>query len=224
VTYPSTSDQGNWTSVGRTAMTIILAGSTVGIVTLFGRRLLVGHWDAMDVCNGLLGGFVSITSGCSVVEPWAAIICGFVSAWVLIGLNILALKVNYDDPLEAAQLHGGCGTWGLLFTGLFAKEEFVIQVYNSGEIGVSRPYGLLLGGGWGLFGAQVIEILIVFVWVSVTMGPIFYALHKLEILRIPVDEEVTGLDISCHGGYAYAQENYHLRLYGDYVPIQHGLS
>jgi len=38
------------------------------------------------------------------------------------------------------------------------------------------------------------------------MGPIFYALHKLEILRIPIDEEVVDLDISSHGGYAYAQE------------------
>ncbi|KAL4377659.1 hypothetical protein GQ457_02G009060 [Hibiscus cannabinus] len=31
-----------------------------------------------DVCNGLLGGFAVITSGCSVVEPGATIICGFV--------------------------------------------------------------------------------------------------------------------------------------------------
>ncbi|KAJ8568780.1 hypothetical protein K7X08_032411 [Anisodus acutangulus] len=77
----------NWTSVGRTAVTTTLAGSTAGIVTLFGRRLLMGHWDAMDVCNGVLGGFVAITSGCSVVEPWAAIVCGFCAAWVLIGLT-----------------------------------------------------------------------------------------------------------------------------------------
>ncbi|KAG6681137.1 hypothetical protein I3842_13G077000 [Carya illinoinensis] len=127
VAYPTTTDQGNWTAVGRTAVTTTLAGSTAGIVTLFGRRLLVGHWDALDICNGVLGGFVAITSGCSVVEPWAAIVCGFFAAWVLIGLNILALKLRFDDPLEAAQLHGGCGAWGLIFTGLFAKEEFVIQ-------------------------------------------------------------------------------------------------
>ena len=56
--------------------------------------------------------------GCSVVEPWAAIVCGFFSAWVLIGLNILALKLKFDDPLEAAQLHGGCGAWGLIVAGL----------------------------------------------------------------------------------------------------------
>ncbi|XP_027089997.1 ammonium transporter 1 member 3 [Coffea arabica] len=203
VAYPNTSDQGNWTGVSRTAVTTTLAGSTAGIVTLFGRRILVGHWDALDVCNGVLGGFVAITSGCSVVEPWAAIVCGFVAAWVLIGLNILCLKLGFDDPLEATQLHGGCGAWGLIFTGLFAKEEFIIQAYNSGDSSVSRPYGLLLGGGWGLVGAQVIELLVIFGWVSITMGPMFYTLHKLKILRISVEEEVAGLDISSHGGYAY---------------------
>lgn len=225
VAYPSTSDQGNWTSVGRTAVVTTLAGSTAGIVTLFGRRLLIGHWDAIDVCNGLLGGFVAITSGCSVVEPWAAIICGFVSAWVLIGLNILALKLNYDDPLEAAQLHGGCGAWGLIFTGLFAKEEFVIQAYDSGVTGVARPYGLLLGGGWRLIGAQVIEVLVILGWVSVTMGPLFYALHKLKILRISSHDEVKGLDISSHGGYAYVhQEENYPQSYADYMRLRDGRS
>ncbi|KAF5446736.1 hypothetical protein F2P56_032339 [Juglans regia] len=221
VAYPNTTGQGNWTGVGRTAVTTTLAGSTAGIITLFGRRLLIGHWDALDVCNGVLGGFVAITSGCSVVEPWAAIVCGFFAAWVLIGLNILALKLKFDDPLEATQLHGGCGAWGLIFTGLFAKEEFVIQAYNSGESGVERPYGVLMGGGWGLLGAQVVEVLVIAAWVSLTMGPLFYALHKLRVLRIAIDEEVAGLDISSHGGYAYAhQEENQPRFYADYVRIQ----
>ncbi|KAI5321729.1 PREDICTED: ammonium transporter [Prunus dulcis] len=221
VAYPDTSDQGNWTAVGRTAVITTLAGSTAGIVTLFGRRLLVGHWDALDVCNGVLGGFVAITSGCAVVEPWAAVVCGFFAAWVLIGLNILALKLQFDDPLEATQLHGGCGAWGLIFTGLFAKEEFVIQVYNSGTVGTVRPYGLLMGGGWGLLGAQVTEVLVIAAWVSLTMGPLFYALHSLQILRISVDDEVAGLDVSSHGGHAYvhSDEN-HPRFYAEYVSLQ----
>nr|GEU41542.1 non-specific phospholipase C1 [Tanacetum cinerariifolium] len=222
VSYPDSFDQGNWTAVGRTAVTTTLAGSTAGIVTLFGRRLLVGHWDALDVCNGVLGGFVAITSGCSVVEPWAAIVCGFFAACVLIGLNIIALKLQYDDPLEAAQLHGGCGAWGLIFTGLFAKEEFVIETYNSGSLGITRPYGLFLGGGWGLIGAQVVEVVVILAWVSITMGPLFYILHKLRILRISSDEEIAGLDISSHGGYAYNahHEESGPRLYGEYLRLQ----
>ncbi|XP_071737929.1 ammonium transporter 1 member 3 [Rutidosis leptorrhynchoides] len=222
VSYPDSFDQGNWTAVGRTGVTTTLAGSTAGIVTLFGRRLLVGHWDALDVCNGVLGGFVAITSGCSVVDPWAAIVCGFFAACVLISLNIIATKLQYDDPLEAAQLHGGCGAWGLIFTGLFAKEEFVIQTYNSGNLGISRPYGLFLGGGWGLIGSQVMEVIVIVVWVSVTMGPLFYLLHKLRILRISTDEEIAGLDISSHGGYAYNahSEESGPRMYGDYLRLQ----
>ncbi|XP_065876921.1 ammonium transporter 1 member 3-like [Euphorbia lathyris] len=221
VPYPNTTNQGNWTAIGRTAVTTTLAGSSSGIVTLFSRRLLIGHWDPLDVCNGMLGGFVAITSGCAVVEPWAAIVCGFGSAWVLIGLNIVALKLKFDDPLEATQLHGGCGAWGLIFTGLFAKEEFVIQAYNSGE-SVVRPYGVFLGGGWGLIGSQVVEVLAIVFWVSITMGPLFFLLHKLRLLRISVDEEIAGLDISSHGGYAYVAhpEENQTQFYADYVRLQ----
>ncbi|RRT75969.1 hypothetical protein B296_00030709 [Ensete ventricosum] len=49
----------------------------------------------------------------------AAIVCGFVSAWVLIWFNTLVAKLKCDGRLEAAQLHTGCGAWGILF----AKEE-----------------------------------------------------------------------------------------------------
>ncbi|XP_022854551.1 ammonium transporter 1 member 2 isoform X1 [Olea europaea var. sylvestris] len=191
---------GQWSAVGRTAVTTTLAGSTAALTTLFGKRLLVGHWNVTDVCNGLLGGFAAITSGCSVVEPWAAIVCGFIAAWVLMGFNKLAEKLKYDDPLEAAQLHGGCGAWGVLFTGLFAKKAFVNEVYP-GRPG--RPYGLFMGGGGKLLGAQIIEILVIFGWVTVTMVPLFYALNKLNLLRISSEDEMAGMDLTRHGGFAY---------------------
>lgn len=195
--------EGNWSGVGRTAVTTTLAGSTAALTTLFGKRLLSGHWNALDVCNGLLGGFVAITSGCSVVDPWAAIVCGFVAAWVLIGFNILALRLKFDDPLEAAQLHGGCGAWGVVFTGLFAAEKYVVEVYPPAKGDTTRPFGVLMGGGWGLLGAQVVEVLSIVGWVTVTMGPLFYGMRRMDLLRIGRDDELAGMDISSHGGFAY---------------------
>ena len=195
---------GQWSAVGRTAVTTTLAGSTAALTTLFGKRLLSGHWNLTDVCNGLLGGFAAITSGCSVVEPWAAIICGFVAAWVLIGFNKLAEKLKFDDPLEAAQLHGGCGAWGIISTGLFARKAYVNEVYPGQP---DRPYGLFMGGGGKLLAAQIIQILVIVGWVSVTMGTLFWVLHKLKLLRISQEEEMAGLDLTSHGGVAYEYNN-----------------
>ncbi|XP_027364254.1 ammonium transporter 1 member 1-like [Abrus precatorius] len=202
--YSSGNYYGQWSAVGRTAVTTTLAGSTAALTTLFGKRVISGHWNVTDVCNGLLGGFAAITAGCSVVEPWAAIVCGFVAALVLIACNKLAETVRYDDPLEAAQLHGGCGAWGVIFTALFAKEEYVNQVYP-GKAG--RPYGLFMGGGGKLLAAHVIQVLVITGWVSATMGPLFWALHKMKLLRISAEDELAGMDLTRHGGFAYAYED-----------------
>lgn len=78
-----------------------------------------------------------------------------------------------------------------------------------------------MGGGWGLLGAQVVEVLAIVIWVSLTMGLLFFALHKLGVLRISVDEEIAGLDISRHGGHAYSNyEENQLLFYADYVRMQ----
>ncbi|EPS66627.1 hypothetical protein M569_08147, partial [Genlisea aurea] len=202
--YSSGSYYGQWSAVGRTAVTTTLAGCTAALTTLFGRRLLSGHWNVTDVCNGLLGGFAAITAGCSVVEPWAAVICGFVAALVLIGCNRIAEKAKFDDPLEATQLHGGCGAWGVIFTGLFATKEYVREVY------AGRPdaaYGLLMGGGGRLLAAQVVEVVVIVGWVSATMGPLFWILRKLKLLRISEEDELAGMDLTRHGGFAYAYED-----------------
>ncbi|KAF2307158.1 hypothetical protein GH714_025193 [Hevea brasiliensis] len=150
---------------GWTAVTTTLAGCTAALTTLFGKRLLVGHWNVTDVCNGLLE------------------------------------KYHYDDPLEAAQLHGGCGSWGIIFTGLFAKKAYVEEVYP-GHPG--RPYGLFMGGGARLLAAHIVQILVIVAWVSVTMGTLFLILRKLQLLRITEEEETEGMDMTSHGGHAYS--------------------
>ncbi|CAN6238671.1 unnamed protein product [Urochloa humidicola] len=199
-----TETEGQWEAVARTAVTTSLAGSV-----LYAKRWMAGHWSVADVCNGLLGGLAAITAGCSVVDPWAAVICGFVSALVLIGCNTMAVRFRFDDPLEAAQLHGGCGAWGILFAALFARREYVEQIYPPAQPGETRPFGLFMGGGGRLLAAHVVQILAIVGWVSLTMGPLFYALHKLRLLRVTPQEEELGMDRACHGGPAYVFEEEH---------------
>jgi Amt family ammonium transporter len=74
-----------------------------------------------------------------------------------------AARLRFDDPLEVAQLHGGCGAWGVIFIGLFASKNYVLEVYG----GVTnRPYGLFMGGGGKLLVAQIIEVLVILGWVE----------------------------------------------------------
>ncbi|KAG5127563.1 hypothetical protein JHK82_028398 [Glycine max] len=161
--YESGGYYGQWSAIGRTAVTTTLAGSTAALTTLFSKRLLAGHWNVIDVCNGLLGGFAAITSGCAVVGT-----VGRDCVWV-----------EYDDPLEARGSFTAGAERGVSFTGLFAKKEYVEEIYDGG-----RPFGALMGGGGRLLAAQVIQILVVCGWVTATMAPLFYGLHKMKLLRI----------------------------------------
>lgn len=185
--------------VGRAAVTTTLSGATGGITALFISKSTSGHWDLSQVCNGVLAGLVSITAGCSVVEPAAAILAGFTGAFVFEGGCQLLLKLGIDDPLSASPMHGFCGAWGVLFVGLMAKEKYTQQVY-----GDDNPrYGAFYGGGGELFACQLTGVVSITAWVCCMLGPFFYGLKLMGQLRVPQDEEEEGLDVSHHGGDAY---------------------
>merc|ERR1719305_459242 len=90
----------------RACITTTLSAAAAGITGLFVKQKLpkklggTGVYDLGHTCNSLLGGLVGITAGCVVVEPWAAIIIGFLSAWVYHGASCLMRKLKIDDPLD----------------------------------------------------------------------------------------------------------------------------
>ncbi|GBG82872.1 hypothetical protein CBR_g36398 [Chara braunii] len=182
--------------VARTAVTTTLSAATSAFTTLLARRAITGYWNVPDVCNGLLGGLAAVTAGCAVIEPWAAILIGMLAAWVLIGMNALAKQLLYDDPLEAFQLHAGCGLLGVTAAGLLAKKDYLMQVYPRWQ---GEYSGLFYGGGGRLLAAQLIGALCITLWTSLTMGVVFWALELFELLRISPDEERGGYDSAMRG-------------------------
>ncbi|KAG2486763.1 hypothetical protein HYH03_014562 [Edaphochlamys debaryana] len=200
------------TVAGRAAVTTTLAGGAGGVACLLNGFRRHRGWDLCGLCNGILCGFVAITACCHVVEPWAAIICGAIAGLWFDLLCWLLLKMKIDDPLSAGPMHFGCGLWGVLFTGLLAKQQYIMEAYvhapsTDGSItnpDDMYPYGAFYPGSNGkLFACQIIGICAIIGWVCATMTPFFGIFKLLGMIRIPPEMEEMGLDRSKHGGSAY---------------------
>lgn len=208
----TSSNIGNAVVVSRAAVTTTLSGAAGAVSALILTFFRHKAWDVISLCNGALVGFVAVTAGANVLEPWAAIIDGMVAAWIFEGVCILFLKFRIDDPLSAAPMHGFCGMWGVFFVGLLAKPEYVQQAYAGSHdylIGTqdpAYPFGAFYPGSCGrLIASQCIGILSITAWVCGLMGIFFTIFKLLGWLRISANEEYAGLDVSKHGGSAYAQ-------------------
>ena len=51
--------------------------------------------------NGTLSGLVAITAGCGVLEPWAAVVVGFVAGLLYIASSKGILLMRLDDAVDA---------------------------------------------------------------------------------------------------------------------------
>jgi ammonium transporter, Amt family len=164
--------------------------------------VLNGDYNLLSACNGLLGGLVAVTAGCSVMEPWAAIICGAVAAPIFTFAERFVLHtLKIDDPVSAVAMHYFCGAWGVLFPGLLAREKYVAEAY-----GTTGNAGIFYGGNGKILACQLCEIAVLSAWVMGLMGVFFFVLKTFGVLRVPHEVEMAGLDVSKHGGSAYYNE------------------
>ena len=103
-----------------------------------------GYWSIPAVCNGILGGLVSITAGCATVQTGWAIFIGIIGGLVYYGSSNLLEFFRIDDPLDAFSVHGACGVWGVLAAAIFSYDkDYVENAY--GETIAKTPYGERVG-------------------------------------------------------------------------------
>lgn len=139
--------------------------------------------DVSMTLSGALAGLVSITAGCDAVSPAGALFIGLIAAFVLVfGIEFLEKTARIDDPVGAIGVHGLCGAIGTILTGVFSLKG-----------------GLLYGGGFSMLGIQIVGVISVAAWVSITMVILFNIIRKTVGLRVSRSEELAGLDIHEHG-------------------------
>lgn len=159
--------------------TLAAAGGLVAAMIM--AWLIVGKPDLSYALNGALAGLVGITANCDSVTNVSAIIIGLIAGVLVIyGMRMLeALKI--DDPVGAWPVHGLCGIWGGIATGLF---------------GGAAGHTLM---------PQLIGSLVIPAWAFGTGIVMFGILKMIGLLRVSPEEEEIGLDVTEHGASAYGE-------------------
>lgn len=169
------------TDIALIAMNTFLAAGAGAVGAMTTTWVRSGVPDASMTLNGVLGGLVGITAGCTTLTPGSAILTGLIAGWIVVYAS-LAIDRFVDDPVGAVAVHGVCGAWGTLAAGLFAPTFSLSQV-----------------------GVQVVGIGAAFLWTF----PVSYAVFTLTdaVVGLRLDDEIerVGLDRHEHDTEAYPE-------------------
>ena len=177
---------GNWELIGDVVVNTFLASAAGGIATMLYTYFSYGKIDITMVINGILAGLVSITAGCNVVSPIAALIIGFI-AGIVVDLAVLFFdRLKVDDPVGAIAVHGINGLFGTVAVGFFALDG-----------------GLFYGGGSALLVTQIIGVVSIAIF-SFCLTYLIMRILKMTIgIRVSIHEEKVGIDAVSFGIKSY---------------------
>jgi len=189
---------------GKTAVTTTLSAAAGAVACLGIFKMSTHAFDLNQTLNGALAGLVSITAGCSVVEPYAAVIIGAIGAAVYTAwAEFVKRKLRIDDVVDASAVHYACGMWGLIAASFFATKENFEAAYGINDPQYYGAFYAPTGQGHQMFVNALIGIICISAWVTAIMTPFFIFMNYSGMLRSPPEEEEAGMDISKHGGSAY---------------------
>jgi Amt family ammonium transporter len=180
--------------VAGSAFLVTNTSAAMGALTwMFAEWLVDKKPTVLGLASGVVAGLVAITPAAGFVNLPAALIIGFVAG--LLGFYFVAKvkhKLGYDDSLDAFGVHGMCGLWGALATGLFANPA----INEAGK-------GLFYGNPKQLW-IQIVSIVATAVFTAVGTLIVIYITKILTGgLRVNEENEVAGLDSSIHGERAF---------------------
>jgi len=157
-----------------------------------------GHATTLGAASGAVAGLVAITPCAGFVGSMNSIYIGAIAGAVCMFAVSLKMKFRYDDSLDVVGVHLVGGLIGTLLLGLFADTA----INSAGRDGV------FYGGGWGLFGDQVLAAVSVMAFSFVVTGVILLVLKKVLPggIRVDAEEEESGLDLNEHSETAYAYD------------------
>lgn len=164
-----------------------------GLSWMFTEWIVTKKPTLLGLASGIVAGLVSITPAAGFVNMPAALIIGLVAGMFgYYSVAVLKHKLGYDDSLDAFGVHGMCGIWGALATGLFANPAIT-----------ESASGLFYGNPKQLW-IQFVSIIATAVFTAIGTLIVIYVTKAITGgLRVDKDSEIQGLDNSIHGERAF---------------------
>jgi Amt family ammonium transporter len=147
----------------------------------------------LGIASGVVAGLVAITPAAGFVGLSASLVIGLGAGLLgFYSVAVLKKKIGYDDSLDAFGVHGMCGIWGALATGLFANPAIT-----------EGAKGLFFGNPKQL-GIQAISIVATAAYTAVgTLIVVYITKFITGGLRVDEEDEIEGLDNALHGERAF---------------------
>jgi len=162
--------------------------------------MMAGKPSVLGAVSGAVAGLVAITPASGFVKPMPAILIGLLAGIICYLMVSKAKKVfGYDDALDAFGVHGIGGTLGAILTGVFATKEV-------NDLRMGMPMGMVDGDS-GQVVNQLIAVAISWGIAIVATLVILKIVDLVVGVRMNVQEETEGMDISLHGEEGYNLES-----------------
>jgi Amt family ammonium transporter len=172
------------------------AAAVSGLAWLFVEWKYSKKPTLLGLASGTIAGLVGITPAAGFVTLSGALVIGAISGVIgFFGVAVIKRKIGYDDSLDAFGIHGLCGMWGAIATGLFASPSVTegaagLFYGNPGQVWIQ--FLSIIGTIAFSAGATLV---IVFVTKFITNG-----------IRVEKEDELAGLDNALHGERAFEIE------------------
>jgi Amt family ammonium transporter len=169
------------------------SAATAALAWMLAEWMVTGKPTVLGLASGAVAGLVSITPAAGFVNVGSSLIIGMFAGLIgFYSVSKLKHRMGYDDSLDAFGVHGMCGIWGALATGLFADPSV-------NELGKGLFYG-----NPGQLWIQILSILATAAFSAVATLVVVYVTRIVTGgLRVGKDNEIEGLDSSLHGERAF---------------------
>ncbi|MEW6683653.1 MAG: ammonium transporter [Nitrospirota bacterium] len=167
-----------------------VAASAAAISWMTAEWLQRGKPTVLGMASGVIAGLATVTPGAGYLGPFSALVVGLAAGAACYFSVVAKGRLGYDDSLDVVGIHGVGGIIGILATGLLAS------------VGVK---GLLFGNP-GQLGVQAVTAVVTAVFTFVGSLILLKIVDAVVGLRVPVEDEHRGLDLSQHEERAYSGE------------------